>query len=70
MEGSPRPWEAVAASPHDPPFFNAQGTRDARLAYANAEAIHAALQKAGVSSLLIPIRRGEPRVLTSLPGGV
>ena len=56
--------EAVAASPityvtkDDPPFLNAQGTADQRVAYANAEAIHAALQKAGVPSLLIPITNG------------
>ncbi len=56
--------EAVAASPltyvtaDDPPFLNAQGTADQRVAYANAEAIHAALKKAGVPSLLIPITNG------------
>ena len=56
--------EAVAASPltyvtkDDPPFLNAQGTKDQRVAYANAEAIHAALQKAGVPTLLIPITDG------------
>jgi acetyl esterase/lipase len=56
--------EAVAASPltyvspDDPPFFIAQGTKDTRVDYANAEALHAALQKAGVSSLLIPITDG------------
>ena len=56
--------EAIAASPltwvspDDPPFLSAQGTTDERVAYANAEALHAALQKAGVSSLLIPITGG------------
>lgn len=56
--------EAVAASPltyvtkDDPPFLNAQGTEDKRVAYANAEWIHAALNKAGVPSLLIPITNG------------
>jgi dipeptidyl aminopeptidase/acylaminoacyl peptidase len=56
--------EAVAASPltyvsaDDPPFITFQGTKDERVAYANAEAIHAALQKAGVSSLLVPITNG------------
>ncbi len=56
--------EAVAASPltyvtkDDPPFLNAQGTKDQRVAYANAEWIHAALNKAGVPSLLIPITDG------------
>jgi dipeptidyl aminopeptidase/acylaminoacyl peptidase len=56
--------EAVAASPityvtkDDPPFLTAQGTTDQRVAYANSEAIHAALQKAGVTSLLIPITNG------------
>jgi acetyl esterase/lipase len=56
--------EAVAASPltyvssDDPPFLNAQGTKDQRVDYKNAEWIHAALKKAGVSSLLIPITDG------------
>ena len=56
--------EAVAASPltyvtkDDPPFLTIQGTDDKRVAYANAEAIHAALQKAGVPSLLISIAGG------------
>lgn len=56
--------EAVAASPltwvspDDPPFFIAQGTKDDRVTYANSEALHAALQKAGVKSLLIPITGG------------
>jgi acetyl esterase/lipase len=56
--------EAVAASPltyvtpDDPPFLNIQGTKDARVAFANAEAIHAALKKAGVPSLLVPITDG------------
>lgn len=56
--------EAVAASPityvskDDPPFLNMQGTEDKRVAYANAEAIQAALQKAGVTTYLIPITGG------------
>ena len=56
--------EAVAASPvtyvteGDPPFLTIHGTADQRVAYAHAETIHAALQKAGVPSLLIPITNG------------
>lgn len=56
--------EAVAASPltyvtkDDPPFFTIHGTADKRVAYANAEVIHAALQKAGVPSLLLPVKDG------------
>ena len=56
--------EAVAASQvtyvskDDPPFLNIQGTADKRVAFANAEAIQSALQKAGVSTLLIPITNG------------
>ena len=56
--------EAVAASPvtyvskGDPPFITFQGTADQRVAFLHAEAIHAALQKAGVPSLLIPITDG------------
>lgn len=56
--------EAVAASPvtyvtkDDPPFITFQGTADQRVAYLHAEAIHAALQKASVPSLLIPITNG------------
>jgi acetyl esterase/lipase len=56
--------EAVAASPltyvtkDDPPFLNAQGTKDQRVAYGNAEWIHSALSKVGVPSLLIPITDG------------
>lgn len=59
-----KPAEAIAASPityvskDDPPFLNVQGTADKRVAYANAEAIHAALKMAGVPSLLIPITNG------------
>lgn len=59
-----KPAEAVAASPltyvspDDPPFLIAHGTKDERVDYANALALHAALQKAGVSSLLIPITGG------------
>jgi acetyl esterase/lipase len=56
--------EAVAASPltyvskDDPPFLNIQGTEDKRVAFANAEAIQAALQKVGVPTYLIPITGG------------
>lgn len=56
--------EAVAASPltyvtkDDPPFLTIHGTNDKRVAFANAEAIQAALQKAGVPSLLLPITNG------------
>ncbi|MDB6138434.1 MAG: Carboxylesterase, partial [Verrucomicrobiaceae bacterium] len=59
-----KPAEAAAASPltyvtkDDPPFLTAQGTTDQRVDYANSKAIHAALQKAGVPSLLIPITNG------------
>lgn len=56
--------EAVAASPvtyvtkDDPPFITFHGTKDMRVAYLHAEAIHTALQKAGVPSLLVPITDG------------
>ncbi|MDB6003725.1 MAG: putative lipase/esterase [Prosthecobacter sp.] len=56
--------EAVAASPvtyvtkDDPPFITFQGTADQRVAFLHAETIHAALQKAGIPSLLIPITNG------------
>lgn len=56
--------EAVAASPltyvskDDPPFLNVHGTADKRVDFANAKAIHAALEKAGVPTLLIPIADG------------
>lgn len=56
--------EAVAASPvthvsaDDPPFITFHGTQDRRVAFLHAEAIHAALQKAGVTSLLVPITGG------------
>jgi acetyl esterase/lipase len=56
--------EAVAASPltyvskDDPPFLNMQGTEDKRVAYANAEAIQAALKKVGVTTYLVPITGG------------
>lgn len=59
-----RPEVAKAASPlsyvtaDDPPFLTLHGTADQRVAYRHAETIHAALQKAGVSSLLIPITHG------------
>lgn len=56
--------EAVAASPvtyvskDDPPFITFHGTSDQRVAFLHAESIHAALQKAGVPSLLVPITGG------------
>ncbi len=56
--------EAVAASPvthvtkDDPPFITFHGTKDQRVAFLHAEGIHAALQKAGVTSLLVPIKDG------------
>lgn len=56
--------EAVAASPvtyvsrDDPPFITFHGTQDGRVAFLHAEAIHGALQKAGVTSLLVPITGG------------
>lgn len=56
--------EAKAASPvthvtkDDPPFITFHGTKDQRVAYLHAEGIHAALQKAGVPSLLVPITDG------------
>ncbi len=56
--------EAVAASPvthvtkDDPPFITFHGTKDQRVAFLHAEAIHAAIQKAGVTSLLVPITDG------------
>ncbi len=59
-----KPKEAVAASPvtyvskDDPPFITFHGAADKRVAFANAEAIHAALTKAGVPSLLVPITDG------------
>ncbi len=56
--------EAVAASPvtyvtkDDPPFITFHGSADQRVAFHHAETIHAALQKASVPSLLIPITNG------------
>ncbi|MCB1276736.1 prolyl oligopeptidase family serine peptidase, partial [Prosthecobacter sp.] len=56
--------EAVAASPvtyvskDDPPFITFQGTKDQRVSFRHAETIHAALKKAGISSLLVPITDG------------
>jgi acetyl esterase/lipase len=56
--------EARAASPvthvtpDDPPFITFHGTADQRVAFRHAEVIHAALQKAGVPSLLVPITDG------------
>lgn len=59
-----KPTEAAAASPltyvskDDPPFITFHGTQDQRVAFRHAETIHAALQKAGVTSLLVPITGG------------
>lgn len=56
--------EAVAASPvtyvskDDPPFITFHGTKDQRVAFQHAETIHAALKKAGVPSLFVPITDG------------
>ncbi|MEZ5386348.1 MAG: alpha/beta hydrolase [Prosthecobacter sp.] len=56
--------EAVAASPvtyvskDDPPFITFQGTKDQRVSFRHAETIHAALKKAGITSLLVPITDG------------
>lgn len=56
--------EAFAASPvtyvtrDDPPFLTIHGTADKRVDYKNAGWIHAALQKAGVPSLMLPIADG------------
>lgn len=61
---SDRPAEAKAASPvthvtqDDPPFITFHGTQDQRVAFRHAETIHAALKKAGVVSLLVPITGG------------
>lgn len=59
-----KPDAAKAASPvthvssDDPPFIHFHGTRDQRVSYKHAELIHAALQKAGVPSQLVPITDG------------
>lgn len=56
--------EGVAASPvtyvtaDDPPFITFQGSKDQRVSFRHAETIHAALKKAGITSLLIPITDG------------
>ncbi len=56
--------QAIAASPltyvskDDPPFLNIHGTEDKRVDFANAQAIHSALQESGVPTLLIPITGG------------
>lgn len=56
--------EAVAATPvtyvskDDPPFITFQGTKDQRVSFRHAETIHAALQKVGLTSLLVPITHG------------
>jgi acetyl esterase/lipase len=60
-----KPAEAKAASPityvtrDDPPFLTIHGTADQRVAYRHAETLHAALQKTGVPSLLLPITGGN-----------
>lgn len=59
-----KPHVASAASPvtyvssDDPPFITFHGTQDQRVAYRHAQTIHAALQKAHVSTLLVPINSG------------
>lgn len=59
-----KPAVAKAASPvtfvssDDPPFLHFHGTADQRVSFRHAESIHAALQKAGVPSQLIPITGG------------
>ncbi len=45
-------------TPDDPPFLTLHGTKDERVDFKHAERIHAALQKAGVPSLFIPITDG------------
>ena len=56
-----KPEAAKAASPvtyasaDDPPFLTAHGTMDRTVPFGQAEAIHAALRKAGAASILIPI---------------
>lgn len=56
--------EAREASPlsyvtrGDPPFLTFHGTADQRVAYRHAEAIHSALLRNGVRSLLVPITGG------------
>ena len=46
------------ASPDDPPFLTAHGTKDPTVPFGQAEAIHEALRKAGASSILIPMEGG------------
>jgi acetyl esterase/lipase len=59
-----RPAEAKAASPvthvtkDDPPFITFHGTQDQRVAFLHAAAIHEALGKAGVPTLVVPITGG------------
>lgn len=45
-------------SPDDPPFLHIHGTQDRLVPFGQAEAIHAALKKAGVSSTLITVDGG------------
>ncbi|HRX53768.1 MAG TPA: prolyl oligopeptidase family serine peptidase, partial [Verrucomicrobiales bacterium] len=45
-------------TPDDAPFLTAHGTQDARVDFRNAEWIDAALKKAGVPSLMIPVENG------------
>lgn len=66
LGGSPaqKPDVAVAASPvtyvtaDDAPFLTLHGTKDERVSFKHAEVIDAALQKARVPSLLIPVTDG------------
>lgn len=59
-----KPEVAKAASPvtyvsgDDPPFFTFHGDADERVSYRHAELLHAALQKAGVPSMLVPVIGG------------
>jgi len=46
-------------TPDDPPFLIIHGTEDQRVDFVHAQKIHAALQEAGVSSILIPIEGGR-----------
>lgn len=56
--------KAKAASPityvskDDPPFLNVHGDADPVVPYAQSEALHAALKKAGVSSTLVTVEGG------------
>lgn len=51
-DASPVTW----VTPDDAPFLTAHGTEDSTVPFAQGEEIHAALGKAGVSSILIPMQ--------------